>query len=314
MAFRLLPRKKKSKFQRAADGSMTLIEHLYDLRSRLFKATLAVLVGFGVGYFFSQRVLTFIMNPFCELQAERKGASADELCDVVQNSPIDEFLLSLKVALFIGLLLSAPFWLYQLWAFIAPGLHKHERRYSYYFAAVSAPLFVSGSLLGWFVLQKSLEFITGLNADNYVVTLNLSDTFSFVTQVMLLFGAGFEFPLLLAMLNVFGIVTAKRMLGWWRVVVLLSFLFTAIVTPTPDPFGMTILAGAMSTLYFGAVGFAFLNDKRRALKNPDWTKVGDDEASAIEEPDDVPAPDSPIEDQKGRGRFGRRKRFDDDAT
>jgi sec-independent protein translocase protein TatC len=121
------------------------------------------------------------------------------------------------------------------------------------------------------------------------VTVNLDGYFDFVTGMMLLFGAGFEFPLIVAMLNFAGMVSARRLLSWWRAAVFMMFLFAAIVTPTPDPFGMTILALCMAVLYFAAVGVAFLNDKRRALRSP-YRDLGDDEASTIEPVSPVDAP------------------------
>lgn len=312
MGFRLFRRKKKSNFKRAADGSMTLMDHLRELRSRLLKASLGIVAGLIIGLFFAQEVLVFLTAPICEFQAGR----GMEGCTFQLGSPIDEFLLNLRVALFLGLLMSAPIWLFQLWAFIAPGLHRNERRYSYYFVAVATPLFLGGAILGHFVLVKSLNFVMGLTS-YYDVVLNLSDTFTFVTQVMILFGIGFEFPLIIAMLNVFGIASAQKLLGWWRVVVLISFLFCAIVTPTPDPFGMTILALAMCALYFIAVGFAFLNDKRRGRKANNWSNLDDDEASTI---DDVVEPVGAPEDADASGdasdsrQLQRRRRYDDDAT
>lgn len=310
-----LRRKKKTKFQAAADGSMTLMDHLRELRSRLFKASLGVLLALIGGMFFAERVLNFLTEPYCEYKATLPGYDPAQACQFNTNSPVDVFMLNLRVALFIGLIVSAPIWLYQLWAFIAPGLHKHERRYTYYFAAVAGPLFIIGAVLAHFVISKSLEFFLGLS-NTYEITVNLSDYFDFVTGVMLLFGAGFEFPLVIVLLNVIGIASAKRLLGWWRIAVFLVFLFCAIVTPTPDPFGMTALAVPMIALFFGAVGFAFLNDKRRAKKNSEWENLDPDEASVIEEPvEDIGEPE-PIDepDDIDPPTQPPNRRYDDDAT
>jgi sec-independent protein translocase protein TatC len=279
-------RRKASGFQRAADGSMTLIEHIRELRSRLLKATVVILVGAIVAYFFASRIQAFIIEPYCEFM---RGKTPTGTCQMNTTGVLDQFMLQLKIALYVGLAVSAPFWLYQLWAFIAPGLHKRERRYTYAFAIVATPLFLAGFWLGFELVSRSMKYFLGINQD-LTVTVNLDGYFDFVTGVMLLFGIGFEFPLVVAMLNAAGLVSAKKLLSWWRAAVFLMFLFAAIVTPTPDPFGMTILAVCMAVLYFAAVGVAFLNDARRARRRATTAGVADDEVSPIEPTSPVDAP------------------------
>lgn len=264
---------------------MTLMEHLRELRTRLFRACLGILVGAIAGYVVSKPIQSFILDPYCGFMREHNPTGQ---CGLNMVSPLDMFMQQLKIALYAGLVLSAPIWLYQLWAFIAPGLHKRERRFGYAFAVVATPLFAAGFALGYVLVSRSMQWFLGLNPD-IVVTVNLDGYFDFVTGVMLLFGVGFEFPLVVAMLNFAGVVSAKRLLSWWRVSVFLMFLFAALVTPTPDPFNMTILAVCMSVLYFAAVGVAFLNDRRRARKRP-YTNLRDDEASPIEPVSPVDAP------------------------
>jgi sec-independent protein translocase protein TatC len=284
----ILARRKKSSFQRAADGSMTLMEHLRELRSRLFKACLAILLGLMVGLWFAEPVHEFLNQPYYDTfpDGERPSFSA--------GNPATIFLLRLRIGLYIGLAIAAPFWLYQLWAFIAPGLHRHERKYSYAFAAIAAPLFFGGLILGHFVVGKSMEFLLELG-EGYQVINDANGYFDFVTGVMLLFAIGFEFPLIMLMLNFTGLISARRMLGWWRIAVFLTFLFGAIVTPTPDPFGMSALAVAMSILYFAAVGVAFLNDKRKGRDKPLYTGIGDDEVSPLENEPDPVSVSGPVE-------------------
>jgi sec-independent protein translocase protein TatC len=278
--------KRVTQFQRASDGSMTLFEHLRELRGRLFKASLGVAVGTIIGFVVAHRVINFLNAPYCDFQAAKTPGVA---CTFSATGPLDTFLLTLKVALYVGLLVGAPIWLYQLWAFIAPGLHRQERRYTYVFAAIAAPLFGAGMLLAHLIVSKSLHFF--LNSGNFNVVVGISGYFSFVTKMMLLFGAGFEFPLLIVMLNLAGLASGKRLLGWWRQAIFLMFLFGAVVTPSPDPFGMSILAGCMAILYFGAVGFALLNDRRRSRKAAALASVSDDELSPIDDLDEIDAGD-----------------------
>jgi sec-independent protein translocase protein TatC len=266
---------------------MTLMEHLRELRSRLFKASLGVLVGLGVGLFFAGRALDFVTQPYCRVHPPPPG----QKCDFIALSPIDPFLLNLRIALYVGLIIAAPIWLYQLWAFIAPGLHRHERRYTYAFAAVAAPLFAAGVTLAFLIVSKTLHFFLSTNP-KIDITVGLSGYFDFVTNMMMLFGAGFEFPLIVVMLNFAGVLSAKRLLSWWRPAVFLMFVFGAVVTPTPDPFGMSALAGSMALLYFGAVGVAFLNDRRRQRRHDaEFGTYADDELSPIDEPDAVEGDD-----------------------
>jgi sec-independent protein translocase protein TatC len=275
-----------SNFERASDGSMTLMEHFRELRSRLFKACLGILAGLLVGLWISEPVLNFLNKPYCDLFPGQK-------CAFVVSGPMDQFLLTLRVALYVGLLLGAPVWLYQLWAFIAPGLHRNERRYTYAFVAVAAPLFFAGAVLAHFVTAKSLHFFLNTGG-HYTLTVGLQGYFDFVTKMMLLFGAGFEFPLIVLMLNFAGVVTAKRLLGWWRIAIFVMFVFGAVVTPTPDPFGMSILAGSMALLYFGAVGVAFIHDRRKASRQPSYAGLSDDEVSSLDDytPEPVAGPSS----------------------
>jgi sec-independent protein translocase protein TatC len=266
---------------------MTLIEHVRELRTRLFRASLAILVGFFIGMWLADEVFALLQEPYCDLPGIR---TADGRCPMTQLGPADGFLLKLKIALWVGLISAAPVWLYQFWAFIAPGLHRNERRYAYAFAGIAAPLFGAGAFLAYFVVQKGLEFLLTSGVTGLDTQLEVTRYVSFVTNLILLFGVAFEFPLVILMLNVVGIASARKLLGWWRIVIFLFFAFSAIVTPTPDPFGMTALAICLSALYFMAVGVAFLNDRRRGRGKEVYAGLDDDEASELEyAPDPVEA-------------------------
>jgi sec-independent protein translocase protein TatC len=280
VAFALLKRG-PSNFERAADGSMTLMEHVRELRTRLFRASLAILVGFGLGLWLSEPVRHILQQPYCELPGSIDPVT--HKCTFVQLGVADVFLLNLKIALWIGLIIAAPVWLYQLWAFIAPGLHRHERRYAYFFASVAAPLFAAGAVLAFFVVQKGLRFLIGIAGKDVHTTLEITRYISFVTNMILLFGVAFEFPLIVLMLNFVGLASARKLLSWWRVAIFVFFVFSAIITPTPDPFGMTALAFCLSALYFGAVGVAFANDRRRARRQAVYAGLHDDEISPLQD-------------------------------
>jgi sec-independent protein translocase protein TatC len=256
---------------------MTLLEHLRELRSRLFKAALGVLVGFGIGWWLSNPVLNLLEHPYCEFQAQ-----AQEKCGLTALGVTDPLALQMKVALYIGLIIAAPIWLYQLWAFIAPGLHRSERRWAYVFAALATPLFAAGSVAAYFAVAKGLPFLLQFGGPNIKVQLEITRYVGFFTNLILLFGFAFEFPLVVMLFNIAGLASAKRLLGWWRVAVFAFFAFSAIAVPTADPFGMSILGLSLTALYFGAVGFAFINDRRRERRRrAEFGDVADDEVSPL---------------------------------
>ena len=274
-----LRRQGPSKFEQAADGSMTLIEHVRELRNRLFYASLGIVAGLIVGFILSQWVFGILKGPYCALDS----SWIDGQCRFVVLGATDQLVLRLKIALWVGLIVGAPVWLYQLWAFIAPGLHKHERKWAYVFVAIAAPLFTAGAVLAYFVVKHSLAFIMEAGVIGESTQLEVSSYIGFVTSMILLFGAAFEFPLILLMLNFTGVVSARRLLSWWRIVTFVSFAFAAIATPDPGPFGMTLLALCMVALYLMATGVAFLNDKRKGRGKEIYAGLSDDELSPLED-------------------------------
>jgi sec-independent protein translocase protein TatC len=284
MALTLSRERKPSQFDRASDGSMSLIDHVRELRSRLFIAAIGLVVGLIIGFFVANPVFHLLSEPYCQLpssQAVRPNGT--QYCDWVVLGVGDSLIVRLKVALWVGLFLGSPVWLYQLWAFVAPGLHRHERKWAYIFVGIAAPLFVGGGFLAYFMIFHSLPWIMEAGVLGAPTKLEISAYLSFVTNMILLFGCGFEFPLLLMMLNFTGVLTARKLLSWWRVVVFLCFAFAAIATPDPGPFGMTALAGAMSLLYFIAVGVAFINDRRTGRGREMYAGLDDDQISPLED-------------------------------
>ncbi|MEV6634604.1 twin-arginine translocase subunit TatC [Actinoplanes sp. NPDC051470] len=274
-----LRRQGPTKFEQASDGSMTLIEHVRELRNRLFFASIGIVVGLIVGFIVSQWVFHILEGPYCGLES----SWIDGKCRFVVLGATDGLVLRLKIALWVGLIVGAPVWLYQLWAFIAPGLHKHERKWAYVFVAIAAPLFIGGAVLAYFVISHSLPFIMEAGVIGDTTQLEVGAYIGFVTSMILIFGAAFEFPLILLMLNFTGVVSARRLLSWWRVVVFLSFGFSAIATPDPGPFGMTLLALCMVALYLAATGVAFINDRRRGRDKEIYAGLDDDETSPLED-------------------------------
>ncbi|MBU2664489.1 twin-arginine translocase subunit TatC [Actinoplanes bogorensis] len=311
-----LRRQGPSKFEQASDGSMTLIDHIRELRNRLFIASLGLVAGLIVGFILSQWVFHLLEQPYCRLPSSiATRADGTTYCDWIVLGVGDTLILRLKIALWVGIIVGAPVWLFQLWAFIAPGLHRHERKWAYVFVAIAAPLFTGGAVLAYFVVGHSLAFIMEAGVLGESTKLEVSSYIGFVTSMILIFGAAFEFPLILLMLNFTGVVSARKLMGWWRIVVFLSFAFAAIATPDPGPFGMTLLAACMIVLYLIAVGVAFLNDKRKGRGKELYAELDDDQLSPLEDervpvgasdPIEAPTPiESPTPVAKPRPLEGR---------
>jgi sec-independent protein translocase protein TatC len=260
---------------------MTLVEHIRELRDRLFKASLGIVVGLVVGWMASRWAFEQLERPYCELMT-KWDLLVNGQCQFQQLSPADGLTLRLKLALWLALVVAAPVWLYQLWAFIAPGLHRHERKWAYIFVAIAAPLFALGVALGFLMASNGIEVLLDLGLAGKT-TLEITKYTSFMTGMMLLFGVSFEFPLLLLMLNFAGVLTGRKLLSWWRVAVFIAFAFAAVTTPDPGPFGMTVFAACLSLLYFIAVGVAMINDKRKGRGKEIYEGLDDDETSSIDD-------------------------------
>ncbi|WP_433549579.1 twin-arginine translocase subunit TatC [Streptomyces sp. CA-294286] len=259
---------------------MPLVEHLRELRNRLAKGVLAILAATIVALVFSEKLLGFITEPVpkCDPDVTSSGGN----CAIVAfNSLMSPLSVTIQVSLTVGLVVSSPVWLYQLWAFVAPGLHRNEKKYTYAFVGAAVPLFAGGAYLAYLILPISVKVLISFTPDGSANILSLGDVLDFTLRMVLVFGVSFELPLVLIMLNMTGVLSGRRMVKWWRAVIMGVFVFGAVITPTTDPVGMLALAGPIAVLYFLAVGFSLLNDRRRERKNPD-AHLSDDEASALD--------------------------------
>ncbi|GHD24195.1 Sec-independent protein translocase protein TatC [Streptomyces violarus] len=285
--------KSARKQEKDPEGRMPLAEHLRELRNRLVKSLLAIVVTTVVAAFFYKDIIQFFTDPifdavgcpysFAELA---KGTEETQCARIVQNGLLSPFTLALTVSLSSGVALAAPVWLYQLWGFVAPGLHRHEKKYSLAFVAAGFPLFLMGAYFAYWSLPKMasvmLEFSI-IGSDNQ---LPLDDLLQLVMRMIIVFGLSFELPLLLVMLNFGGVLSGKRMAGWWRGMIMGITLFAAIATPSTDPISMLALAGPIWVMYFAASAIALANDRRRARR--DAAGPADDEASELDlTPDDI---------------------------
>ena len=266
---------------------MSLIEHLRELRTRLFKASVAIVIGTVAAWGFYPQIFDILSQPVNEIVEKAQANGRD--VRLVLGGVADAFILQIKVSVVTSLLVTCPIWIYQLWRFITPGLYRKEKLRAYLFAAVATPLFVGGAVLAYLLLPLGLSILFGftpLGVGNYVP---VDRYLSFFLRMVLVFGISFLTPLFIVMLNIFDMLEAKAITSRWRVVVLVVFAFSAVATPTGDPVNMTLLAAPVLLLISIATFIAWLNDKRRARKRQNDPVLGlsDDEAS----PEPKPATD-----------------------
>lgn len=271
------------------DGRMPLREHLAELRKRLLISAVAIVLGGVGGWFLYPPLFEAAQRPLLDI-ARKRGIEANiNFADLM-----GAFNLHLSMSMYLGILLASPVWLYQLWAFIVPGLTRREKRHAMAFSAVGAPLFAAGIWIGWLVLPNAVTFFAEFAEPGTSLLPSAEKYFAFVTRLLLAFGLAFLLPLFLVALNLAGLVSAAAMARSWRIAVFLVFLFAAIASPTPDAGSMLALALPMCGLYAIAVGFSALVDRRRA-KRAAFANLSDDETSDLDAPTPIEDP-TPIDD------------------
>lgn len=278
---------------------MTLVEHLYELRYRLGLAIIAAILGaivgflwwtYGVGPIPSLGYL--VQHPYCQLPpADRIGfGPSGTSCKFLQLKPFEGFSVRLKVGIAAGIVLASPAWLYQLWAFITPALHKNEKRFAISFVVFASALFAIGALLAYIVVPEALRVLTNVGGSDFVAAFAGTEYISFMLSLLVIFGISFELPLLVVMLNRIGVLKYGKLKKWRRGIIFVLFVFAAIVTPGQDPISMIALAGALTLLFEISIQIARVHDRRKEREDiaGGWAGLSDDEASPLSyQPEDV---------------------------
>jgi sec-independent protein translocase protein TatC len=259
-----------------ADGRMALSDHFRELRARVLKVALTFLVVFVVSLFFFDPLFDFVYGPYEEaLKNLPDGKSL-----ATTSGAGGGLMLYLKLCGFTAVLVTCPVWLYQIWAFIMPGLHPSEKRWTQIFVVIAVPLFLIGVVLGWLTLPKGLEVLIGFNPDVITNILDFNDYLQFFTRTLLVFGLAFEIPVFVVMLNRAGVVKGKTLAQYRPWIIIGIFVFAAIATPSTDPFTMTIMAVPMVLLYGVSEVMARVHDRRKAERAPN-AGLSPDEASPL---------------------------------
>ena len=241
---------------------MSLGSHLKELRVRLTWSAGFLVVGTVIGWYLFEPVFKLLQAPLLEVTKAR-GIEA-----VVNfGTVVSAFDLRIQVSIFLGVIITSPFWLYNLWAFVSPGLKTRERRFTLGFLFSSVPLFLAGAYIAWSSLPSFVIVLIGFTPEGSSNVINASDYILFAIRIVLVFGLAFVMPVLLVLMNFANLVSGKAILKGWRVAVLVIALVSALATPTADPMSMFLLMGPLAALYFIAVGIAVLNDKRRARRD-----------------------------------------------
>ena len=271
------------------DGSMTLMEHLFELRNRLFVAMVALVAGAVVGYvwwgvspFGLSSLGDLVTGPYCGLPQTQRFAPNGQ-CQLLQTGPFEAFNTRLKVGLAAGAVLTGPVWLYQIWAFITPGLYTKERRFAMSFVGIASVLFAAGALLAYYIVPAALRFLAGVGDGQFVTALTADRYIGLLLTMLLVFGVSFELPLLVVMLNRIGVLPYAKLRAWQRGIIFGLFVLAAVATPGQDPVSMVALSAALVVLFELSVLVAWSHDRRLARRRAEqgWEDLDPDEAAPL---------------------------------
>jgi sec-independent protein translocase protein TatC len=272
------------------DGRMPLMDHLRELRNRVVKITLAVIAGAAVSWAFYDRIWSFMQGPYCRAVTFCKPNVLGH--SLFYSGVTDAFYLHVKVSIIAGAIITSPIWLYQLWAFVAPGLYSREKRWTYAFLGTAVPLFALGCFFAFLAMSRGLGFFLSMSGG--LTALFTADSYlAYWIAIIVGFGLCFEVPLFLVILNLARVVTHERFRKWRRLIIFLVFVFAGIASPSPDPLTMLLLGGVVVALVEVAEILIYLNDRRYARNHPDlYADLADDELAPIEDPEPVDADSS----------------------
>lgn len=247
------------------DARMSLIEHLTELRDRIIKVVIALVIGMLIAFLLYDPIFAILIDPYEEIANSRNTISGDGR--LLQVDPLEGFGIRMKLALYGGIAIAMPVILWQLWRFVTPGLYAHEKRYAIPFVVSALLLFVMGAGLAYYTLPRALEFLIDIGGtDNFVTGFAPGKYFTLITYMMLAFGIGFEFPILLVFMQMVGIITPKQLSGARRYAIVGICVLVAVITPSGDPISMLMLSLPMIVFYELSILIGRLMERRRSVE------------------------------------------------
>ena len=261
------------------DGRMALSDHFRELRARLIRSALILVIAFFVAIFFYDQLLNLVQHPYTQAQEALKAKGYKS--EIVVRDATGGLLLQMKLCGVVALIASSPYWLYQIWAFILPGLHENEKRYSRMFAAIAGPLFLGGVALGYYVLPKGLEVLISFVPKDTLNLVDFTTYFSFLMRMLLIFGIAMEIPLFVVLLNLAGVVSGKQLAKSRPWIIIGTMVFAAVATPSTDPFSMLMLAIPMLILFAISEVIARTVDRVRGRGKTSTDQWADDQISPL---------------------------------
>ncbi|HEY4607929.1 MAG TPA: twin-arginine translocase subunit TatC [Ilumatobacteraceae bacterium] len=258
-----LRRKPKTKMV-SPDDRMTLTEHLAELRSRIIRALLAVVIGVIVLLALYDQVLNFLRGPYNQLCADNKQVQ----CELIFIGPLEGLTTRLQICTYGGLVLALPVILWQVWRFIVPALHKNEKQYAIPFIFSSVFLFILGAAIAYWTLTPALDFLISWAGSGVKAQFTISKYVSLVGLMMAVFGIAFEFPVLLVFLQLVGVLTPQTLIKGWRYAIMIVFVIAGVITPSGDPYSMLALAIPMSIFYLISIVIGLFFQRRRRATDP----------------------------------------------
>ena len=269
---------------------MPLFDHLRELRNRVVKISLAIVAGGVVGWVYYNRIWSFMQRPYCQAVGYCKLNTFGH--SLIYSGVMDGFYLHIKIAVLAGTIATSPVWLYQIWAFVAPGLYAKEKRWTFAFIGTAVPLFALGCFFAYLAMSRGLKFFLSMSGGGLTALFTADSYLGYWIAMIVGFGLCFEVPLFLVMLNLIRVITHERFRKWRRLIIFLIFVFAGIASPSPDPITMLVLGGTVAVLVEVAEVLIYLNDKRWARTHPDLNAgLSDNELAPVEAPEPVEAAD-----------------------
>lgn len=238
---------------------MSLMEHLVELRSRLIKCFIAIAVGALAGWLLYKPVLSLLMDPLRDLADDPNVSDK-----FISFDPLEQFMLRIKMSTYLGIALAMPFLLWQIWAFIAPGLYQNERRYAGAFVGSATVLFAMGAAIAYYTLPQALGFLQSVGGDDVLYQYTTESYIMLILYMMLAFGVGFQFPIVVVFLQLVGIVTPQQLSQFRRFAIVIIFVAAAVITPSADPISLFALALPMCLFYEVSILIGRLVKRRQA--------------------------------------------------